>query len=335
MVTNNISQINSSSDTIPHQRVLLSTQSRRSSPGETVTGHSRVDTSPSSSVVSEQVPLPNSSWLLTMLIHVCRRSKYKRLAMEDQERQECMRRSRALPTLQPTFREARPIYGSAVTDHLMPGGGVFQRPSQRLEMGRMDTAYNSMNPPFTNQIPSPVSIIGSANQSPISLVNEGLEHPGPFSSATQVPFVTTPRFMNPCGRSHSLSSMPPTVRRQGRSFNQKGIMELNNPPVATISPPSSLVANSAYDYASLPPLQCSRTSFQTLDDERSSSAQPAERPSHAGGRGVNQHYINPLPMLSSLSYDQSPTLYPSSSAFSAPSHYRSQDTTCWQAGQTG
>lgn len=290
-------------------------------------------------MVSEQVPLPNRLWLLTMLIHVCRRAKLKRLTTEDQER---MRTSRTLPvdfdfsgTLHPTHRAVRPLYGSAWTDPLILGGGVIQRPSLQLGVGHMSTrtALNSIDSSVTNQIPPSVFGVGFANQSPIPPVSKGFEHFGPTFSATQIPFATNPQFTNPFGRSQSLSSGPPAFQCQGQPFSQNSMMELTDQQVATTAPPNSSLTNDDYDYLNLPPLQYSRTSFRALEYERLGSAPAIKGPSRASSRGMTRHYISPLSSLGSLSYNQSHVFSPHGSAFRVPSYHQGQDKAFWQGSQ--
>ena len=268
-----------------------------------------------------------------MLIYVNRRAKLKRLTSDDQER---MRSSRALPddfdfsqTLQPIRRESRPLYRSALTDPFMLGVGMSQKPSLRLGMGHLATASNSMFSSFTNRLPSPIS----TNQSPVSSVNDESERSGPCFSATQSPVATSPQFTNPFGPSY-VSSISPAFQRPGRSFSQSSIMGIGGQPVVTISPPNPSLANSTFDQGNLPPLQFSRTPFQTRDGQCFGGAQTTEKPSHASGMGMNQHYISPPSPPSTLSYDPSHMLYPSGSGFRASSYYQSQDTTFWQGSQT-
>ena len=251
-----------------------------------------------------------------------------------------MRRSRALPedfdfsqALQPTFKEARPLYGFALTDPLMLGGGVNQRPNLRLGMGHLGTASNSMNSSFTNHIPSPISATGSANPSPVSSLNEGSERSGSCFSASQSPLVASPQFANPFGRSHSLSSGSPAFQRQGRSFSQNSITGLGGQTMATISPSNPPLANDTFAYGNLPPLHFSRTPFHTRDDQRFGRAQTTEGTSHSSAMGMNQHYISPLSSPSTLSYDQSHMVYPSNSGYRASPSSQSSESILWQGSQ--
>lgn len=256
------------------------------------------------------------------------------MTTEDQER---MRTSRTLPvdfdysaTLQPTHRAVQPLYGSAWTDPLILGGGVIQRPSLRLGAGYMSTAVNSMNSSVTDQIPSSVSAIGSANESP---VNNGFEHFGPTFSATQTLSATNPQFTNPFGRSQSLYSGLLALQCQGRTFSQNSMIGLRDQPVATTASPDSLLTDNDYDYSNLPPLQYSRTSFRALDYEHLGSAPATMEHSCASSRGLTKHYISPPSSLGSLSYNQSDIVSPHGSAFRAPSHYQGQEKAFWQGSQ--
>lgn len=283
-------------------------------------------------MVSEQVPLPNLSWLLTMLIHVCRRAKLKRLTTEDQER---MRTSRTLPvdfdfsgTLHPTRRAIRPLNSTAWTDPLILGGGVIQNPSLRLGVGQISTAVNSTNSSLTSQISSSIFGIGFANQSPISPISKGFEHLWPPSSATPTPFATNAQFTNPFGRSQSVSSGPTDFQCQGRPFSQNSMVGPKDQLVATTAPQNSLLTNNGY--SNLPPLQYSRSSFRNPGYESLGSALAKKGPSCASSRGMTQHYISPSSSLSSLSYDHSHLFSPHALAFRAPSHYQGQDKAFWQ-----
>ena len=267
-----------------------------------------------------------------MLTHICRRAKLKRLTTDDQEH---MRRSRALPedfdfsqTLQPNFREARSLYGSALHDPLMLGGGISQRPSLRLGMGHLST-----NLSFANNIPSPISATGSANPSPVSSVNEGSERSGPYSSATQSPLVTSPQFTNPFGRTHSLSVGSSTFQRQGRPSSQNNMMGPGGQAFAAPPPSTPSLTNNSYSHGSLPPLQFNRTTFQTRDEQPYGRVQTTEGPIVGSGVRMSQIYISPLSSPSSSSHNQSNIFDPLGSGFRASSYYQSSDTTSWQGSQ--
>ena len=273
------------------------------------------------------IKLPYSSLLLAMLTHVRRRAKLKRLTMDDQEH---MRRSRALPedfnfsqTLQPNFREARSLYGSALHDPLMLGGGISQRPNLRLGMSHLST-----NLSFPNKIPSPISTTGSANPSPVSSVNEGSERSSPYFSATQSPLVTSPQFTNPFGRAHSLSV------GSGRPSSQNTMMGPGGQAFTAPPPSTSSFTNTSYGYGNLPPLQFSRTTFQTREDQNLSRIQTTEGPILESGVRMNQSYISPLSSPSPSSHNQSTMFDLSGSGFRASSYYQSSDTTSWQGTQT-
>lgn len=265
-----------------------------------------------------------------MLICVRRRAKLKRLTTDDQER---MRRSRALPEDFDFSQTLQPRYGSALTEPSLLGGGISQRPSLRLGTGHLSMTSNSMDSIFTNNAPSPVSAMGSANLSPVSSINEGSERSGPYFSATQSSHVTNPQFTNPFCRSHSLSASSPAFQRQDRSFSQSSMMGLGGRSNANTSSSNPSLANNTYGYGNLPPLQFTRTPFQTRDGQRFGSVQTTEGPSHGSGMAMNQHYISPLSSPSTLSYDQSQTLYPSGSRYRASSYYQSPDSNFWQSSQ--
>ena len=266
-----------------------------------------------------------------MLTHVRRRAKLKRLTMDDQEH---MRRSRALPedfdfsqTLQPNFREARSLYGSALHDPLMLGGGISQRPNLRLGMGHLST-----NLSFANKIPSPISATGSANPSPVSSVNEGSERSSPYFSATQSPLVTSPQFTNPFGRAHSLSVGSASFQSPGRPSSQNKMMGPGGQAFAAPQSSTPSLTNNSYGYGNLPPLQLSRTTFQTRDDQNLSRIQTTKGPVLESGVRMNQSYISPLSSPSPSSHNQS-TMYDPSGSFRASSYYQSSDTTSWQGTQ--
>lgn len=270
-----------------------------------------------------------------------RRAKLKRLTTDDQER---MRRSRALPenfdfsqTLQPTFREARPSYGPALTNPLMLGGGMSQRPSLRLGTGHMSTALNGMNSAFTNHAPSPVSATGSANPSPVSSINEGSERSGPSFSATQSPLETSPQFTNPFGRSYSMSACSSTFQRQGRPSSQSSVVGLGDQSHGSTSPSTSSLANNTYGHENLPPLQFTRNPFQTRDGQRFGRVQTNEGLPPENGLGINQAYLSPLSSPNTLSYGQSQGQsqmpYPSGPGYRASSYYQSPNSNVWQGSQ--
>ena len=270
----------------------------------------------------------------------CRRAKLKRLTTDDQER---MRRSRALPenfdfsqTLQPNLREARPSYGSVLTEPLMLGVNLSQRPSLRLGTGYLGTGASSMNTFFNNNAPSPVSATGSTNPSPVSSINEGSDRLGPCFSATHSPVGPGPQFTNPFGRSHSLSVGSAAFQRQARSLGENSMMGLGGPPFSTTSPSNPSLANRASGYANLPPLQFNRSPTQTRDDQRFGRAQATEGFSREGDLVMNQHYISPLSSpsnLSPLSYDQSQMPYPSGYEYRPAPYYQSADNNSWQGSQ--
>lgn len=251
-----------------------------------------------------------------------------------------MRRSRALPedfdfsqTLQPAFREVRPSYGSVLTDPLMLGGGTCQKPTLRLGTGHLSMASNNMSSIFTSNALSPASATGSANPSPVSSGNEGSERSSAYFSTTQSPLVTGPQFTNPFGRSHSLSVGSPAFQGQARPSSQNGTMgPISQPHIAT-SPSRPALACNSYGYGNLPPLQFSRTPFQTRDGHRFDRFQTTEGLSHESGIAMNQHYISPQSSPSSVCYDQSQMLHPSNSGFRASPYYQSPDTIFWQGSQ--
>ena len=201
----------------------------------------------------------------------------------------------------------------------MLGGSTNQRPNLRLGMSHLSTAPSNMNSSFTHHVPSPISATGSANPSPVS----------PVHSTTLSPLVTSPRFTNPFGRSQSLSAGSSTFPRQGRSFSQSSMMRLDGQPVATTSPSNPSLVNIAHGYGSLPPLQFTRTPFQTREDQRFGRMQTTEGPSYENGMGMVQQYMSPLSSPNILSYDQSQTFYPSGSDFRTSSSYQSSDTNFW------
>lgn len=271
-----------------------------------------------------------------MLTYVRRRAKLKRLTTDDQER---MRTSRALPedfdfsqALQPTLREFRPLYGSALTDPLSYVGAMSQRPNLRLGMSHLNTPSNSMSSNFAKHAPSPVSVKGSANPSPVSSVNEGSEPPGQYFSATQSPLVTSPQSTNSFGRSHSMSVDSFPFQRQDRPSSQNNKMGLGGQPVTTTSPLHPSLSNDTNTLGNLPPLQFTRTAFQTRDSQISGKDQTFEGISHERGMGMNQHYTAPISSTNTSCYHQPESVYPSSSGFRAPSYYQSQDT-LWPGSQ--
>lgn len=274
-----------------------------------------------------------------MLMYVRRRAKLKRLTTDDQER---MRRSRALPedfdfsqTLQPTSREVRPSYGSVTTDPLMFVGDMSQRISLRLGKGHLSMASNSMGSIFGNNVPSPVSATSSTIPSPVSSINEGTERSGPYLSATQSPVGTSPQFSNPFGRSHSLSAGFPNFQRQGRPSSLNSMMEIGGQSTTTTSSSIPSLANNTYGHGNgnLPPLQLTRSPFQTRDGPRFGGVQTSEALSHESGMAMSQRYISPLSSPSTLSYDQSQMLYPSGSGYHTSSYYQSSDPKFWQGSQ--
>ena len=144
-----------------------------------------------------------------------------------------------------------------------------------------------------NSTNSSIPGTGSANQFPIFPVNKGFGQSGPRFSGTQTPFVTSAQFKNSFGHSESLSSGLPAIHCQDRPFSQNTMMGLGDQLVTTSAPPNSLLTNNDYDYSNLPPLSS----------------------------------------LGSPSYSQSHLLYPSDSAFRAPSHYQGQDMAFSQGNQ--
>lgn len=272
-----------------------------------------------------------------MLICFCRRAKLKRLTTDDQER---MRRSRALPedfdfsqTLQPAFREVRPSYGSVLTDPLLLGGGTCQKPALRLGTGHLSMASNNMSSYFTSNALSPASATGSANPSPVSSGNEGSERSSAYFSTTQSPLVPSPQFTNPFGRSHSLSVGSTAFQGQARPSSQNDTMRPISQPHTATSPSRPALAYNSYGYGNLPPLQFSRTPFETRDGHHFDRFQATEGHSHESGIAMNQHYISPQSSPSSVCYDQSQMLHPSSSGFRASPYYQSPDTIFWQGSQ--
>lgn len=272
-----------------------------------------------------------------MLIYVRRRAKLKRLTIDDQER---IRRSRALPenfnfsqTLQPIFKETPPSYESALTDPLMLGPGMSQRPRLQLGTGHFSVASNRMDSTLTNIAPTLLSAAGSPNPSPVSSLNEEFEHSGPCFSATQYPLVTSPQFTNPFSRSHGLSASSPAFQRQGRPSSQNSMIELSGQVVATASPSNPSLVNNTYGDGDLPPLQFTRTPFQTRDCQRLGAIQTTEGFPHESGMSISQQCISPLSSPSTISYNQSQMHYPSSSGFRASSYYQSPDPNFWQESQ--
>ena len=277
---------------------------------------------------------------MKILMTDCRRAKLKRLTTDDQER---MRRSRALPenfdfsqTLQPNLREARPSYGSVLTEPLMLGVNMSQRPSLRLGTGYLSTGASSMNTYFSNNVPSPVSATGSTNPSPVSSINEGSDRSGPCFSATHSPVGPGPQFTNPFGRSHSLSVGSTAFQRQGRSLGENSMMGLGGHPFSTTSPSNPSLADKTCGFANLPPLQFTRPPTQTRDSQRFGKAHATEGFSRESDLVMNQHYISPLSSpsnLSPLSYDQSQMPYPSGYEYRPAPYYQSPDSSFWQGNQ--
>ena len=277
---------------------------------------------------------------MKILMYDRRRAKLKRLTTDDQER---MRRSRALPedfvfsqTLQPNLREARPSYGSVLTEPLMLGVNMSQRPSLRLGTGYLSMGASSMSPFFTNNAPSPVSATGSTNPSPVSSINEGSDRPGPCFTATHSPVGSSPPFTNSFGRSHSLSVGSAAFQRQGRPSGQNSMMGLGGQPFSTTSPSNPSLANKNCGYGNLTPLNFTRSPTQMRDGQRSSRAQATEGFSRESDLVMNQHYISPLSSpsnLSPLSYDQSQMRYPSGYGYRPASYYQSPDSSFWQGSQ--
>ena len=243
-----------------------------------------------------------------------------------------MRRSRALPEDFDFSQTLQPRYGSALTEPLMLGSVMSQRPSLQLGTGHLNMASNSMGSVFNNNAPSPVSANGSANPSPVSSIYEESEHSGPYSSAEQSSLATNPQSMSPFCRSHSLSAGSPVFQRQARSSSQNSVMGFIGQPNTNTSSSNLSLANDSYTHQSLPPLQFTRTPFQTRDSERFGRAQTAEGPSHGGGMPMNQEYISPLSSPNTMSYNQSQMLYPGS-GYRAPSYYQSTDSKFWQSSR--
>ena len=252
-----------------------------------------------------------------------------------------MRISRALPvdfdfsqTLYPTSREFRPIYGSALIDPLMLGTGASQRPNLRLGMGHLDTAFNSINPSFTHHFPSPVSASSSTDPSPVSSINRPSQRSSPYFSSTQSPLATSPHSTNPFGRSHSLSSDSIASHRQNQTSNQKSTIGLGSQRVPTTSLPISSLANDAYVYGDMPPLQLSTTPLKTGENQTLDKSQTTEGPTQASGLGLSQYLKSSVNLPNAFSYDQSRMLSPSGSAFQASSYCQSQASSFWQGSQT-
>lgn len=270
-----------------------------------------------------------------MLIYVLRRAKLKRLTIDDQER---ARRSRALhedidfmQTLQPTLRERQPLYESTF-EPLMFRGGISQRPSLRLGTSHLSMGSSAMGLIFTNNAPKAVSAIESAASSSASSVNEGSERSGRIVSATQTPLVISHHFTKPFGRSHSLSAGSPSFQCQDRASIQNNMMGLSCQSVATTSPSNPSISKNTCGCGNLPPLQFTRTPFQTGNHQLLSRVQTTEEFSHESGVATNQHYISPFSWPSTLPYDQSQVFYPSGPD-RASSYYQSTDTNIWQRSQ--
>lgn len=83
----------------------------------------------------------------------------------------------------------------------------------------------------------------------------------------------------------------------------------------------------------MPPLQFTRTPFQTRDSQRFGRLQSGEGLSLESGIAMNQHYISPSSSPSTLSGDQSQMSYPSGSGYRASSYYQSPDPNMWQGRQ--
>ena len=279
-------------------------------------------------MVSKQVYRYHCSWLLSILICVGRRAKLKRLTTDDQER---MRRSRALPENFDFSQTLQPRYGSALTEPSIFGGNMSQRPSLRLGTGHLSMALNSMDSIFTNNAPSPVSTMGSANPSPVSSTKEGSERSGPYFSATQSSHVTNSRFTNPFCRSHTLSADSPAFQRQDGPSSQNSTMGLGGQSNANTSSSNPSLANNSYGHGNLPPLQFTRTPFQTRDGQSFGRIPTTEGLSHGSGIAMNQPFISPLSSPHTLSYDPSQTLYPSGSGYRASSYDPSPDSSLWQS----
>ena len=205
---------------------------------------------------------------------------------------------------------------------------MSQKPSLRLGMGHLST-----NLSFANNIPSPISATGSANPSPVSSVNEGSERSGPYSSATQSPLVTSPQFTNPFGRTHSLSVGSPAFQRQSRPSSQNNMIGPGGQTFAAPPPSSPSLTNNSYGLGNLPPLQFTRTTFQTRDDHHFGRVQTTEGPMLGSGVTMSQNYISPLSSPSPSSHSQSNTLDSLGSGFRASSYYQSSDTSAWRGSQ--
>ena len=251
-----------------------------------------------------------------------------------------MRMSRALPldfdfsqALCPTSRESRLPYGSALIDPLMLGGGANQRPSPRLGMGHIDTAFNIISSSFTHHIPSPVSANSSTDPSSVSSVNRPLQSSSPYFSSTQSHLATSPHSTNPFGRSHSLSSDSMASHRQNQTFNQNRMMELGCRRASTTSLPISSLANDNYGYGDLPPQQVSTTPPKTEGSQNLDNFQTTMGPTQANGLGLSQYLSSSVNLPNAFSYDQSRMLSPSGSALPASSYCQSQDSSFWRRSQ--
>ena len=208
----------------------------------------------------------------------------------------------------------------------MLGPGMSQRPHLRLGTGLFST---SMDSTFTNSIPSPVSVAGSANPSLVSPLSEGSETSDPCFSTTQSPLVTSPQSTNPFGRYHHLPASCLAFQRQGPPSRQNSIIELGSQPAATLSPSNQSFANITYGYGNLPLRQFARTSFQTRDDQRFGGV--LGEISRESGMGMSQHCTSSRSPPGTMFYSQSQMLYPSGSGFRLSSYYQSPDIT--QSGQ--
>ena len=248
--------------------------------------------------------------------------------------------SRALPedfdfnsTTQYTFKESRTTYGLTLTEPLMLGGGISQRPDLRLGTSSLSVASNRASSSAISKTPSPISAAGSENPSPVSSINEGPDYPVPRFSATQFPPATSFWFPSQYGRSHSLSTGSPAFQRQGLYSSQNSMTGLDGHPLTTTSPSDPPLNNNAYGYGTLPPLHLSRTPVQTREGQRSVRIQTNEEISPDSGMGVNQSHMPPLSSLSTLCYDQCQMIYPSGSGFHTSSYYQSSDSNIWQGNQ--
>ena len=262
-----------------------------------------------------------------MLIYACRRAKLKRLTTDDQER---MTISRALPvdfdfsqTLYPTSRKLRPLSESALIDPLMLGDSESQRPSLRLGMGHLNTAFNSKSSSFTQHFPSPVSAISSIDASPVSSVNRPSQISSPFFSSMQSPLATSTRSTNPLGRSHSLSSVS----------NQNSTIGLGCQQDPTTSSPISSLAKNIYGYGDLPRLQLSTTPLKTVENQSSDKSKTTEGPTQASGLDSSQYLRSSVNSPNAFTYDQSRMLSPSGSAFQTSSYCQSQPSSFRQESQ--